>query len=890
MIAFSGIFAFTPIPANTIYVQSPTSLVGSKDATFDVFVSVNQVTNLFGAGFTLNFPQAYINVVSTAPEAFLGTDVVFFPQIENSIGKVSIGISKKAGQSSVTGSGNLAKITFKILNTAANQVVLPFTLSSLVANNQTGQSITLTPQESSTTLTVPVQQFTIATSSNPSAGGTTSGNGSFFNGQVDTVKAVPNNGYAFVNWTEGQAVVSTSPNYSFTVNSNRTLTANFNRIKYTITLSSNPVSAGTTSGGGIFNSGDTVTITASPNNGFMFLNWTEGTTVISTNISLKFAADANRSLIANFVASKFTITLSSNPPAGGTTSGGGIFNFGDTVKVIAVASNEYVFTNWTVGNTIISADDIYSFTASENKNLTANFISIVGLPVLTISKSFAAVGDSVTVSVTTKALVNLSALTLKIQYDTTKLSFGRTLNLDSQVADALVGVKNGIITVAWDNMTGVNLSDNKLFDIKFFFIGSTLPTPVTFQKSLCELADPSGNNIFSVYVNGSVTPGLAIKGKVVYSNTAASPISNATVYLSSSAVLLDSTLTNSAGEYSFNGVGNGNYKLISKSTKPWGGVSSTDALLVRQFIAGIRTFDPLQFQAADVNVTNSVTSVDALLIRKRIANPDSTYKAGDWISENPSVVVSGSSITQNIKMCCTADVNSSFVPPLLKSNSSIDFEQKGNTKLITSELLDLPVTVNQQLELGAITLFFNYPKDQFDVINISSKCSGLVYSATNGVIRIAWDDLVPVTFLNGETLITLKLKLKNSVNSVKPPDISCLPGSEFADSKGNIIGKLTLNFPSINVTLKTGSFLLEQNFPNPFNPVTNIYYQVPLNTFVTLKVFNALGKEVKILVNEKKEAGKYNVEFNGINLPSGVYFYQFRAGQFTDSKKLILLK
>jgi len=83
---------------------------------------------------------------------------------------------------------------------------------------------------------------------------------------------------------------------------------------------------------------------------------------------------------------------------------------------------------------------------------------------------------------------------------------------------------------------------------------------------------------------------------------------------------------------------------------------------------------------------------------------------------------------------------------------------------------------------------------------------------------------------------------------------------------------------------------LEQNYPNPFNPVTKITYTIPELSFITLKVYNVLGKEISSLVNEEKEAGKYSVEFNATNLPSGVYFYQLRAGSFIKTKKMILLR
>jgi hypothetical protein len=91
-------------------------------------------------------------------------------------------------------------------------------------------------------------------------------------------------------------------------------------------------------------------------------------------------------------------------------------------------------------------------------------------------------------------------------------------------------------------------------------------------------------------------------------------------------------------------------------------------------------------------------------------------------------------------------------------------------------------------------------------------------------------------------------------------------------------------------------FSLLQNYPNPFNPTTKINYEIPLiggderGEFVTLKVYDVLGNEVATLVNEEKPAGEYEVEFDGSELSSGIYFYQLKTGSFIESKKMILMK
>ncbi len=85
-------------------------------------------------------------------------------------------------------------------------------------------------------------------------------------------------------------------------------------------------------------------------------------------------------------------------------------------------------------------------------------------------------------------------------------------------------------------------------------------------------------------------------------------------------------------------------------------------------------------------------------------------------------------------------------------------------------------------------------------------------------------------------------------------------------------------------------FELFQNYPNPFNPETKIRYTLPLNGYVTLKIYNILGVEIETLVNNIQPAGIYEVNFNAGNLASGIYLYHLKAGSFTAVKKLILLR
>jgi photosystem II stability/assembly factor-like uncharacterized protein len=86
------------------------------------------------------------------------------------------------------------------------------------------------------------------------------------------------------------------------------------------------------------------------------------------------------------------------------------------------------------------------------------------------------------------------------------------------------------------------------------------------------------------------------------------------------------------------------------------------------------------------------------------------------------------------------------------------------------------------------------------------------------------------------------------------------------------------------------NYFLNQNYPNPFNPSTKINYELKITNYVSLKVFDINGKEIQTLISKKQSAGIYSIEFNGSNLSSGIYFYTLKTDNFTDTKKMMLLK
>ncbi len=226
--------------------------------------------------------------------------------------------------------------------------------------------------------------FNINVTANPTAGGTVTGGGNYTYGQNCTVVATAATGYTFTNWTENGNVVSSDASYSFTVNANRNLVANFTANTYTINVSANPTNGGNVTGGGTFNYGQNCTVVATATNGYTFANWTENGSVVSTNASYSFTVNGNRNLVANFNANTYTVTVSANPSNGGTVTGGGTFTYGQSCTVTTTVNSGFTFINWTENGSFVSSNPSYTFTVTGNHSLVAHFTENP-LPMYTIT-------------------------------------------------------------------------------------------------------------------------------------------------------------------------------------------------------------------------------------------------------------------------------------------------------------------------------------------------------------------------------------------------------------------------------------------------------------------------------------------------------------------------
>ncbi|MBW4889759.1 DUF3494 domain-containing protein [Mucilaginibacter sp. HMF5004] len=301
------VWTFTTIPQVTT-VSNP--VLGGTTAGAGTFAqgSVNTVTATPNTGFT--FTNWTVNgvIVSTSSSyqfTMAGNKALVANFAAIPAGNFAVNLSSSPAAGGTTaGAGSFATGSLITVTATPNAgyTFVNWTDAGVPVSTSTSYQFVLA---SNRTLVanfkiIPASQVALLLISSPPIGGTTNGSNSYPTGTSVTATATPNIGYSFVSWTENGTIVSTSPVYTFALNANRTLVANFLINTYNLALSATPAANGTTNGSGPYTAGSIVTATATPNAGSLFVNWTEAGNIVSTNASYQFTMTGNRTLVANF--------------------------------------------------------------------------------------------------------------------------------------------------------------------------------------------------------------------------------------------------------------------------------------------------------------------------------------------------------------------------------------------------------------------------------------------------------------------------------------------------------------------------------------------------------------------------------------------------------------
>ena len=295
-----------------------------------------------------------------------------------------------------------------------------------------------------------------------------------------------------------------------------------------------------------------------------------------------------------------------------------------------------------------------------------------------------------------------------------------------------------------------------------------------------------------------------------------------------------------------------------------------------------------------------------------------TFNANTLLNSNESIVVFGggtpTGINGLVQITSSLSLNNTGDDVILRNSSGeivdqYSFGSEGNSGTSLARHPDITGSFVLHTDIISNSVSFSPGTKNSDGTPLPIELIYFTVAFQNNFVILNWESATEVNNYGFEierTITNSKLQITNwenvgfveghgNSNSAKQysyVDNSVRAGQSYSYRLKQIDFDGQFEYSSV-VNVEVGvpmEFSLAQNYPNPFNPSTIIDYSVPSNEFVTIKVFDVLGNTVSTLVNENKEAGKYNVTFDASNLTSGIYFYSINAGGFTQVKKMMLVK
>ena len=689
---------------------------------------------------------------------------------------------------------------------------------------------------------------------------------------------------------------------------------------YIITTSSSPSNGGTTSGGGTYNYGQQCCVDATPNTGWDFVNWTESGTEVSTNSHYCFTVTGNRNLVANFTPEPlYTITTSSSPSNGGTTSGGGTYNYGEQCCVLAIPNTGWCFVNWTENGTPVSTNYHYCFTVTGNRDLVANFTSC-NLTLSLPTDATGAPGDTVLIPMTLNNPdnVGIEGIDVTITFDENVLdATGCTLDgtvLENQNYSLQYNIvtPGQIIIVIYAN-AGLYTGSGIVAYLEFYVCGDVGETTelIFTQADVNESAVTAVDGFFEV-----IEDEFDICGYIGYfSNYDAVP--NADIELTDDGTY--STTTDGNGDYCFYDIPGGNYESTPSKDDDLGGISSVDASRAARFAAGIITLTYYQQIAADVSMNGDISSVDASRIARYAAglidcmNPDCIHwvfvseltNPEDWppieyVSTKEYIPLDTDMFDQDFTGIRLGDVTGNWSPDYsskeeIPSDVHTIIAEKGNS-------LSIPLVISDKIEIEGIDVALSY--NQKVLIPKGVQLTGGILdnrdyeiqtrfeNGQGAVIIYAQENLVSgsgvAAILDFEVIGYSNSLSDLYINRFDVNDSEVEGGFQISNLDGMDI--LTRGLKISNTQEEIDNFLNCSAFPNPFNSSVTIQYNLPVDTEVQVLIYNVRGQLVNKLVNSYETSGQKQVVWNAKKLENGIYFCKIITEKYNENLKLLLMK
>ena len=575
-----------------------------------------------------------------------------------------------------------------------------------------------------------------------------------------------------------------------------------------------------------------------------------------------------------------------------------IWNFGDgTIDTGMIIQHSYSSTGTHYVNL-----KVIDINGCQSSNLFYIAVIVANNFLTTTAQTLTACPGNIVVPITVSNFTGVSAISLKLSYNSSILTYTGYQNVNTalSIGTLLVNASNSKVQIAWFSILPATIGAGTLLDLNFSAVIGVSPlTWDLLTPGDCEYKDENNITINASFINGNISVGTCsnLTGILSYNNTASTPMTNTTVTLKQGGITVNQVTTSSSGNYTFANLANGTYITGGSCTKPWGGVNSSDALLILKHFVNTISLTGLRKIAADVDGSGYINSSDALFAAKRFVNIVTSFPIGDWVFEKDSVHITGTgNLVQNLKALTAGDVDGSFTPAA-KETPSVFMLEEGEIMCTAGQSVQIPVLSEQNLSVAAVSLAINIPAGIDDVTSVkintaSPENSGtLIYNLSDNLLFVAWYSLVPINISTGDPLMFIGIKTGTGM----PPtgvNLNFDPGSSMADVNVEKINEVYFSSPKLRNA--NAGFWLEQNKPNPFNDKTKISYNLTEESAVSFKVFNVLGNCIKTQNFSQLNTGIHTLEFEAADFENGIYFYTIESHgkntSFNCERKMIIVK
>ena len=505
--------------------------------------------------------------------------------------------------------------------------------------------------------------------------------------------------------------------------------------------------------------------------------------------------DGLGNIISGSIFTDGTVTVNALPTAGLISSDAdNTICTGESVTFTASGGGTYEFFLNNASQGVTSSTNTFSTPSLAN----GDQVKVVVTNANGCTDTSAAITTSITQGPNTFNVTgggNYCSSNVVIGLDGSETGISYQLILNGNVIETITGTGSAI------NFTGVtttNLSGD-VYTVGAFATANTACSSTMTGTATVAL------NCFDVTVNlmydNGQSQGLKNTNVVLYDNTGAQA---------------GTGTTNNAGQVIFQNITNGTgyYILADLSGKPYGGINSTDALLIALDFANLVSLSGMKDRAGDIDENGTGNANDALQVANRFVGNPYTFNQ-DWLHDKDTTstfTINNASVTMTALVLTFGDVNGSYDVSGLSNGTKSIVNVFNESELLVEEgtMIDIPFYTKDAIEAGAVSLVVNYPYDVFDIekVTLNKALDNVIYEIKDGRIRLSWFSLQPIELEATEELFTITAKVHEDLTNAWTPTITFGNETELADAQGQVIEQINLTVPTI--------LLPEQNILNFF--------------------------------------------------------------------------